>query len=72
MSYAFIKLQYICNLPFISHFPNATYLLTKDYGKKMAVRKLYLTRIKPRIKMALMDIPPDKYARILSLCTVTM
>lgn len=34
MSYAFIKLQYICNLPFISHFPNATYLLTKDYGKK--------------------------------------
>lgn len=46
--------------------------LQKITVKKMIVRKLYLTRIKPRIKMALMDIPPDKYVRILSLCTVTM
>lgn len=42
MSYVFIKLQYICNLPFISHFPNATYLLTKDYGKKNGCEKIIL------------------------------
>lgn len=35
--------------------------LQKITVKKMIVRKLYLTRIKPRIKMALMDIPPDTY-----------
>lgn len=55
----------LCNLPFISHIFQIQKIKKKKKKWNHVARKLYLTRIKSRIKMALMDIPPVKYVRIL-------